>query len=234
MGSATTTAQLFTARNPTTLTPPNRRPRPRSAPKLTLRSRIFAVVNGRKTPVTYTFEISPNEINLQRIGLVYGELERPGRKPLLQARNAQLKQLSATVLIVAHGERRFFVSAQDQIDGLMALSEIDADVIIVYPGVPEKMTWRITDLSIRTVRRDTRNRVTIAEAEITFTESIRWDPVVPGMALLKDVPSARTNPSSPTKKKAVAATTNCQRSDGLTGRDADTQCYVDIVIQAGP
>lgn len=198
--------------------------------KLTLVSTVFATVNGVEQPVTYSFEISPNEVNVQRLSLVYGELERPGRTPLLQSRARQLRQVTITVIISSRGATRFFESCQAQIDGLIALADLDADLGIHYPGIPEDMTWRITDLSFRTVRRNTANEVTIAEADITFTQSVTPQAVVPGMTLIKDVPGVRTV----TGRRPAGATTGCQRTDGLTGRDADTACAVDTILAAGP
>lgn len=237
MAVATTVAQLYTTRytggldgrvratSTNTATSPTR-------PSLTLRSALTRTVNGEQVDVTYTFAISPNEVNLQRLAIAYGELDRPGRKPLLQSRNEQLRQMSATVMVTAHGDDKFYTSCQAQIDGLIALANIDADVFVYYPGVPQTMAWRITDLSVRTVRRDNMNNVTIAEAEITFTEATSPQAVVPGMVTIKD-----TQIGDPVRVKrpsggAGSGSTGCQRNGG--NRDQDTKCRVDDVVAAGP
>jgi hypothetical protein len=238
MASATKVAQLYTTRAITALggraraTATANSAKTTERPSLVLRSALTRTVNGEQVDVTYTFAISPNEINLQRLGIAYGELERPGRKPLLQSRNEQLRQLSATVMVTANGDDKFYGSCQLQIDGLIALANIDADVFVHYPGVPQVMAWRITDLSIRTVRRDDMNNVTIAEAEITFTEATSPQTVVPGMKTIKD-----TQIGDPVRVKhpsggSGSGSTGCQRNGA--DRDADTKCRVDDVVAAGP
>lgn len=239
--AATLTAALFTTTSvsiPTVVVASES-----ERPKFTLRSTVTFDVNGTPQPLVYTFEVAPNEVNLQRLSLAYGELERPGRKPLLQPQSEQLYQISATFIIAARGIDKYFNSCQAQVDGLVALSQIDTDVSISYPGVPATSTWRITDLSIRTVRRNTMNEVTIAEAEITFTESIPSAAVVPGMLVIKDIPAPRSSPGRPPRSPSTpqpnppsdSGSTKCQRSSvaGQNSRDADTACRVQTVIDAG-
>lgn len=221
--AAQTPTQLFTS---TAVPAPTGRndlvdPKP---PSLVLQSVLTTTINGETVPVTYVFNVSPNEVNLQRLGVVYSELERPGRKPLLQARAGQLRQVSATVMIVSN-RNRYFGNAQLQIDGLIALSEIDADLYVFYPGIPTDLTWRITNLGIRSVRRSPDNEITIAEAEITLTESVTPKAAVPGMQVIKDVPlymggKGRTNGS------------NEEQRDELD-RDAETKKLVDDAVAAG-
>jgi hypothetical protein len=168
--------------------------------------------------VTYVFPVSPNEISVNRIPIVYSEISRPGRKPVLKSAGKQLKQITATLMVV-DGAKSFLNSAQPQINALEALSQLDYDLNIFYPGVDSSIKWRITDLSFRTVRRDTSNVVTLAEANITFTEVIVLPAPVPGMPRIKDVPASRQSSTNP------GASTDNQR----TGDDP-----VAIVLAAGP
>lgn len=234
--AATSTAALYTTSN--TASVPVSATTTAERPKLTLRTTTTFPVNGTNVPLVYVFEVSPNEISLQRLTLAYGELERPGRKPLLQPRGAQLQQVSGTVLITARGDGKFFSSCQAQIDGLVTLSQINSNILISYPGVPATTVWRISDLSIRTVRRNEDNEVTIGEADITFTEAVVVAAVVPGMPVIKDVPASRTPTTtggSTGGSTGGTGTTTCQRAItlGLTGRDAETACAVQTVIDAG-
>lgn len=200
--------------------------------KLTIRSIV-----GR-SPIfggpVYVFEVSPNEVNLQRLSLSYAELERPGRRPLLLAKSPQLQQVSATVLVTALGEGRFFSSCQQRIDALIFFADLDADVVVSYPGFPSSMTWRITDLSLRTVRRNEMNEVTIAEADITFTESVVPQTIVPGMAVIKDIPAPRVASGGGGGGGGGTGTTDCQKyaGDDTAQRDIDTECRVETVNEA--
>jgi hypothetical protein len=168
--------------------------------------------------VTYVFPVSPNEISVNRVPIVYSEINRPGRKPILKSASKQLKQVTATLMVVA-GDKSFLKSAQPQIDALEALSLLDYDLNIFYPGIDPSTKWRITDLSFRTVRRDTSNVVTLAESNITFTEVVTLPAPVPGMPRIKDVPASRRSTTNP------GASSDNQR----TGEDP-----VAIVLAAGP
>jgi len=169
--------------------------------------------------VTYVFPVSPNEISVNRIPIVYSEIGRPGRKPILKSAGKQLKQVTATLMVV-DGAKSFLSSAQPQINALEALAQFDYDLNIFYPGIDSSVKWRITDLSFRTVRRDTNNVVTLAEANITFTEVITLPAPVPGMPRIKDVPGSRQSDTNP------GATTGGQR-----GTDEEA---AQIIIAAGP
>ena len=228
--ASTTTATLYTT--DTTTTPTTVGTSEAERPKFSLRSLETFEVDGVQQQVVYDFEVSPNEVNLQRLGLTYAELERPGRRPLLLAKSPQLQQISLTALVTSHGTTRFFTSCQAQIDGLVAIAGFDGDFVVAYPGVPATLTWRITDLSIRTVRRDTMNEVTIAEADITLTESVVADPVVPGMPTIKDIPAPRSTAKT---GGGTGGTTDCQKYSGpdQSLRDPDTKCRIQTIVDAG-
>ena len=158
--------------------------------------------------VAYSFPVSPNEVNVSRVGIGYTEIGRPGRKPILKSANKPLQQISATVIVV-NGNKDYLSSATPQMKALEALAELDYDLEVFYPGVDPAKKWRLTDLSFRTVRRNENNEVAIAEASLTFTEVMTLPAPVPGMPRLKDVPSARKNNQNP------GATTPDQRDDSL-------------------
>ncbi len=183
--------------------------------------RSSATVSSSSTErVVYSFPVAPNEVNTGRIGISYTELNRPGRKPVLKSAAKPLQQVSATVIVV-DSNRLYTASAQPQIKALESLAEIDYDLEIFYPGVDPSKKWRITDLSFRTVRRNTDNSVAIAEASITFTEVQVLPAPVPGMPRLKDVPRSRKSGTNP------GATSDDQRDGSL---DAD----IAAIIAAGP
>lgn len=227
--AATSTATLYTT---TTALPPTVvGTSAQERPKLSFRSAVPFTVDGVTAPISYTFEVSPNEVNLQRLSLSYAELERPGRRPLLLAKSPQLQQVSATVLVTALGPDRFFASCQPRIDVLTTFADLDVDLVVSYPGIPSTMTWRITDLSLRTVRRNEMNEVTIAEADITFTESVIPQSIVPGMAVIKDVPATRSTTGSGGSSSGGGGTTDCQKysGDDQARRDVDTACRIKTI-----
>ena len=229
MAAATSSATLYTT-NTATATPATVATAVAERPKLTLRTTSTFTVNGSLQQLSYYFEVSPNEVNLQRLALQYNELDRPGIKPMLQSRNPQLQQMTVTAIVSAHGDDKYFETCQPQIDGLLALVGMDVDLVIAYPGVPATMTWRITDLSLRTMRRNDMNEITIAEANITFTEATQLPAVVPGMPVIKDVVMSRKVNGKPTN-----AVTPCQMYAGTDTslRDPDTGCRIDVVVLAG-
>jgi hypothetical protein len=231
--ASTSTATLYTT-NTTLTAPAVVGTSAQDRPKFSLRTLApLTDPDGNVGPLTYSFEVSPNEVNVQRLGLSYAELERPGRKPLLVAKSSQLQQVSVTVLVTAVGDEKFFVPCQPRLDALAILAELDVDLIVAYPGVPSTMTWRITDLSVRTVRRNEMNEVTIAEAELTLTESIVPQAVVPGMSVIKDIPAPRTTTS---KGGSSGGTTDCQKyaGDDQAIRDADDKCRLAVINGDAP
>lgn len=170
--------------------------------------------------ITYSFPVSPNEVNIARLGINYTELNRPGRKPVLKSASKPLQQVSVTVMVV-NGNKDYLASAQPQMSAIESLAEIDRDMEIYYPGIDPAKRWRLTDLSFRTVRRNQDNTVAIAEASITFTEVMVLPAPVPGMPRLKDVPRSRKSGDNP------GATSGDQRDTGL---DAD----IAAILAAGP
>jgi hypothetical protein len=169
--------------------------------------------------VTYVFPVSPNEVSINRLPIAYSEIGRPGRKPILKSAGKQLKQVTATLMVV-DADRTFLGSAQPQMDALEALSQIDYDMNIFYPGIDPAAKWRITDLSFRTVRRNTDNVVTLAEANITFSEVVSLPAPVSGMPRIKDVPASRQSSTNPGAS-----------SDNQRGGD---EAAIAAVIAAGP
>ncbi len=180
----------------------------------------FATVSATSTErVTYSFVISPNEVSASRTGINYTEIGRPGRKPLLRSASLNLQQLTITVMVL-NEDRSYLSSAQAQVDALEALSRLDYDLSIVYAGVDPAKRWRLTDLRYRSVRRNAANDVSIAEADLTFTEVTAMPAVVPGMPTIKDVPQSRNTAANP------GATTPGQRGG--------SQAIIDRIIAAGP
>jgi hypothetical protein len=157
----------------------------------------FATVSATSTErVSYSFVVSPNEISTSRVGLNYSEIARPGRKSLLRASSVNLQQMTITVMVL-NEDRTYVSSAQSQINALDALANLDYDVSLFYSGVDAAKRWRITDVRFRTMRRNAANQVTIAEADITFTEVMATPSVVPGMPKIKDLPEGRNSSKNP-------------------------------------
>lgn len=169
--------------------------------------------------LTYVFPVSPNEVSINRLPIAYSEIGRPGRKPILKSAGRQLKQVTATLMVV-DADRTFLSSAQPQMDALEALSQLDYDLNIFYPGVDPSIKWRITDLSFRTMRRNPDNVVTLAEANITFSEVVSLPSPVAGMPRIKDVPASRQSSTNP------GASSTTQR-----GGDEES---IAAIIAAGP
>lgn len=188
------------------------------AKKLKLTS--FATVSATSTErISYSFVISPNEVSTNRVGLNYSEIARPGRKSLLRVSSINLQQLTITVMVI-NNDRTYKSSAQSQINALESLANLDYDVSIFYSGVDPAKRWRITDVRFKAMRRNADNEITIAEADITFTEVMATPAVVPGMPKIKDVPSSRNSPTNP------GATDSTQR-----GGDEE---LINQILIAGP
>jgi hypothetical protein len=157
----------------------------------------FATVSATSTErVSYSFVISPNEVSTSRVGLNYSEISRPGRKSLLRVSSINLQQLTITVMVV-NDDRTYKSSAQSQIDALESLANLDYDLSIFYSGVDATRRWRVTDVRFKAMRRNADNEITIAEADITFTEVMATPAVVPGMPRIKDIPETRNSKTNP-------------------------------------
>lgn len=168
--------------------------------------------------VSYSFVVSPNEVSTSRVGIVYSEISRPGRKPFLRSSSINLKQITITVMVV-NSDRSYISSAQREINALEALGNLDYDVSLFYSGISPATRWRITDVRIKAMRRNASNNVSIAEADLTFTEAAVMPSIVPGMPKIKDVPQTRNSKTNP------GATDEKQR-----GSDADA---IKAIIDAG-
>ena len=164
--------------------------------KFTITSVTSLTVNGATFTPSFVFPYSPNEVNLDNVGLAYDEVMRPSRKPLLLTKQEKLYQVSAKFLITSK-VKPFIGGIRDDLLTLELFANLDADVMISYPGIPTDMMWRITEYSLRSVRRNESNEVIIAEASITFRESTyaKTKNIVPGMLLIKDIPTSYTNTS---------------------------------------
>lgn len=147
------------------------------------------------------FPFFPVEVNYEGWPADYGELERPGRKPLLQYKGGRLRKVSFDATFVTRGTD---ASIEDVLQDLADLAASDVDVRLKLDGLVESTVWRITDLTFASRRRSEVNAVTQATVSITLTEATKPTTVVPGMQTIKDVPQSSNRTSS--KKKSSSST----------------------------
>lgn len=166
--------------------------------------------------------LAPVEVNYQRLALNYGEIERPGEKPLLVIRGDQLKQISFEAIIVAN-RKQGLVSCEDKLQTLQALAKTNADCVFVYGGTSTSKRWRITDLSISSVTRSPRtDQITQAKVQITLTEATPKRQIVPGMITIRIPPEERGNTaSSESQQEADSSSDSGSDGDPSNGENDD-------------
>lgn len=144
----------------------------------------------------FEFPYAPNDISIEGLTDSYSELERPGLKPLLRRDAKSSRKVSFTAKIV-NRTGVGYVSCEPQIALLSSIASLNVDVYLIGLGILSSgLKFRITDMSVETVRMNPDQQITIADVSLTFTEVIEVGQVVPGMTLLKDIPRPTSSGSA--------------------------------------
>ena len=143
------------------------------------RNAVLQQIGGKER--RFVFPYAPLEVSLERRTIQYNEVERPGRRPLLEAKQYQLRQVSFETVLVDE-ENPIEMDINEQIALLTAISREDTDLRFSYDSTVKSITWRISDLTFDIVRRNVYHRPTVAGVRITLTESSKLlNKLIPGM-----------------------------------------------------
>jgi LysM repeat protein len=135
----------------------------------------------RMTPADYRagtliIPYAPNEVEHSGIGAEYANVTRAGRRNALVYLKKQLPTMSFTLLVADTWRPsadpvhpKLVQSATSILKELRHWAENGVRIRVTY-GAFESGTWRITEMSVKTVARNqTNNEPTRAEVDITFT-----------------------------------------------------------------
>jgi hypothetical protein len=126
------------------------------------------IAGGRLTLPLVSPEVQHSEIAAEWV-----QIPRPGQRPLLRRSADRLRQMQLTVIfadgILSQDGRRLEVEG-----GLRALERIsnaDEPIVVAY-GPFEAGLWRLTDVNVRSQRREIgSNKMTQAEVALTFVQA---------------------------------------------------------------
>jgi hypothetical protein len=128
----------------------------------------------------FTFEWAPVEVRFEALAATYEQIERPGKYPLLSYRGLPLAK---AVIEFRHADRRSggVANIERALNQLRDMATLPAPVVfnggmdnMLFRPVGSRGTrlinWRITDMSINVVQRNTLGQSTHADISITLTE----------------------------------------------------------------
>lgn len=149
-----------------------------TAPTVSKRA-VLSQVDGKKR--SFTFPYSPLQMRFERRAIQYNEIERPGRKPLLEAKQYQLRQVSFDAVLVDRADPiNGYVG--EPMGALSAIAREDTDLRFSYDASVKSIVWRLSELSFEVARRNNANQPSLVVASITLTETSKiLNKVVPGM-----------------------------------------------------
>lgn len=182
---------------------------------------------------TVTLDITSPELDLAGLADDWQEVPIPGRKPYLMRAGKRLPTISMEATIGRDGDGR----ERDVTADLMALAVMaspvtaTSTVVLGYSRLEGSATfaptgWRITDLSIRTVRRRPDN--TVSRARVALTLTAASDPVTPQLPGSASTPSSARTPAlagsttTPAAVPARSSTTSSATARRHTVRAGDT------------
>jgi hypothetical protein len=136
-----------------------------------------------------TLPITSPEVTHSRLSPDWVEIDRPDQKPLQRKGSPRLRQMQFTVIFTKGGQP---VEAGLQL--LRRFSNAEGPLTVAY-GPLEAGLWRLTDVALRSVRRQPgTDAITQAEAQLTFTEHSDDGYVKPASARPTPKPTAGTAP----------------------------------------
>jgi hypothetical protein len=164
--------------------------------KVTLRGTTpVRLPNGTTFVPSFTFPYAPHDINVSGMGDNYENLTRPGKKPLVFKSSANVQKVDITALVVNKTKPGVY-SCEQQLEVLRGCARIPQDFILVGVGsLLRTARFRFADLSVKAVRHNPSQEITMAEASISLTEVPDDQTIypIPGMIAIKDVPLSGSN-----------------------------------------
>jgi hypothetical protein len=130
--------------------------------------------------LSYYFPYTPQEIQYSNFSPELSEINRPGRQPIIALNRFRARQVSFRFLI-ARPLDGLVLPVDDSVEFVhrMALAArpvffTNLDRQITNPlssGDSETLFWSITDLTFSSVRRNSDNKITAAEANLSLVEN---------------------------------------------------------------
>lgn len=168
------------------------------------------------TILEFEFPFAPQQIQYSNMSPELSEISRPGRVPLIAFTRFRAKQISFKFLLAIPLDG-LFTSVDNMIQTLQQISNTarpvyftNLDRQISNPlnvGDELRMFWSITDLTFSSIRRNERNEIVAAEANLTLVENnnpLLQAADLPLITYTQTPPN--TNPPTTNKKKNAGLT----------------------------
>jgi hypothetical protein len=143
-------------------------------------SMIVARGSQDQPPIVFTFPYPPQQIQYSNMSPELSEISRPGKVPLIAFNRFRAKQISFKFLLAVPLDG-LITSIDEDIEILQELANTarpvyftNLDRQISNPlnvGSEFRIFWSIIDLTFSSIRRNERNEVVAAEANITLVEN---------------------------------------------------------------
>lgn len=155
-------------------------------------------------PYEFVFPFAPIDVQYSNLAAEWTEINRPGRTPLIDYSQSKLLEVSFNFLVarpndgLAYSVDDDLVTLRYMASSTRTVSMFGMDGMLTnpfqIPGQPARTSggffFHITDLSIRSVRRNKDNQITAAECSITLREvnnpdisAVRFPPIEYPVAL---------------------------------------------------
>lgn len=172
---------------------PSRHTRTKKHPRVTI-----AGYNGK---VTVPLSVTSPEADLDNLAREWFELDRPGRRPILESGGKKLARLVLDALLDADVDDGYAGDVENQLAVILGIARSEEPVVLSYAPLETSTTlthtgrWALADLRVRTLRR-ARMTNKITRARLTL-ELVELSPVRPIQGPAVGPPPAKTPPAKP-------------------------------------
>lgn len=171
--------------------------------------------SNNEDPIEFEFLFPPQQIQYSNMSPEMSEISRPGRSPLIAFTRFRAKQISFRFLLAIPLDG-LFTTVDNYIQALEIMANTarpiyftNLDRQISNPlniGDELRIFWTITDLNFNSIRRNERNEIVAAEANITLVENN--NPIIsasdlPVITYTDQPPNSNPKPSSGNKKSGM-------------------------------
>ena len=126
------------------------------------------------------FPFGPNDVQYKKLAPAYSQIKRPTLAPLLIRTAPELRTVTfnATIANLPSGGQ---ASVESELELLHELAAEDRDLNFIYGLSVLPYRVRVTQLSIKSKRRDLDGALVRADVSIQLTERVEFDPTISGL-----------------------------------------------------
>lgn len=173
------------------------------------------VMKSEDGKYTFRFPYGPQQFSMSGMGPTYATVERPGRHPILLRSGRSLYVVTMTLTLAAQDPQK---SVEPWIAALDTLANQDTRVKVKY-GLMNGYWW-ITDLTVNGTRRNLKNEVSQATADVEFTRAYMLANIGPASGGVKPAPTKK--PTKTKKPRVSSSTPGSKTATKYTVKKGDT------------